>query len=72
MARKRKNLSHLDYNSTEYWNRLLVEEKLSIDRGKSKKLLYIGGATDVEMLELVRRTDTGLTPPKQTGWPEDE
>lgn len=72
MARKRKNLNHLDYNSAEYWNRLLVQEGLALDRGKSSKVIYVGGATDIEMLELLRRTDTGLTPAKKTGWPEDE
>jgi hypothetical protein len=56
MARKRKDM-------IEYWNRRLVKEGLSIDKGRSRKLVYIGGATDVEMTELIKRTDTGRTPP---------
>ena len=69
MARKRKNLKHLGYSSAEYWNRLLVEEGLAVDRGKSKKLLYIGGANEVENLEGFIRTDTGRITPIE---PEDE
>jgi len=67
MARKREALKHLDYNSKEYWNRLLAEDGLSVDQGKSKKLLYIGGANEVENLEGSLRTDTGRTPPADTG-----
>lgn len=60
MARKRKGLGHLDYESQEYWNRLLSREGLSLDRGKSSKLLYIGGASEVERLSGFLQTDTGI------------
>jgi hypothetical protein len=59
----------MEYNSKEYWNRLLAEEGLSVDAGRSPKVAYVGGATDIEMLELVRRTDTGRTLVPE---PEDE
>jgi len=66
MARKRKNLQTFDYQSPEYWNRLLVEEGLSLDKGRSNKLLYIGGPNEVEALEGFLRTDTGQTRAKST------
>lgn len=69
MARKRKALQNLNYNSKEYWNRLLVEEGLSVDAGRSQRIAYVGGATDIEMLEIIRRTDTGRTPIPE---PDDE
>lgn len=40
MPRKRKKLRHLDYQSREYWNRLLVEEGLSMSQGQHPKLMY--------------------------------
>lgn len=67
MARKRKKLEAYNYQSAEYWNRLLVEEGLPVDRGKSKKLLYIGGPSEVENLEGFLRTNTGRVRPSGTG-----
>lgn len=69
MARKRKALKEIEYNSTEYWNKLLNQEGLSVDRGRSKKLLYAGGTSDIELLESARRTSTGRVAPVE---PEDE
>jgi hypothetical protein len=66
MARKRFALKGLDYNSKEYWNKLLTEEGLSMDRGKSSKLLYIGASSDVELVEGLNRTNDGRFKPQ--GW----
>ena len=65
MARKRKRLKHLEYDSPEYWNRLLAEEGLTLDRAlQPNKLIYVGGATDVESLEGARRMENGRITPK--------
>ena len=48
MARKRKKLKHLDYQSREYWNRLLAEEGLSMSQGEHPKLIY---SPNIERLE---------------------
>jgi hypothetical protein len=65
MARKRKKLRHLDYNSPEYWNRLLVQEGLSVDRAlQPNKLTYVGNATDIEYVEGSIRMDNGRIEPK--------
>ncbi|PWT75563.1 MAG: hypothetical protein C5B59_08775 [Bacteroidetes bacterium] len=50
MARKRKNLEHLDYNSKEYWEKLLMEEHLSMKRGTTSKLSYVGSSTELEIV----------------------
>lgn len=42
MARKRKALRPIDYQSKEYWNRLLAEEGLSMEAGTSRRLTYVG------------------------------
>lgn len=42
MARKRKALRPVDYQSKEYWNRLLAEEGLSMEAGTSRRLTYVG------------------------------
>lgn len=67
MARKRKTLKDLDYQSLEYWNRLLAEEELSVDQGADPRLLYVGDSKDVEHIEGARRTDDGRTPAKPQG-----
>ena len=46
MARKREKLKDLDYQSAEYWNGVLQEEGLSMERGRSKRVSYVGG-TDI-------------------------
>jgi hypothetical protein len=46
LARKRKKLKDLDYESKEYWDKLLKEEGLSMETGRNYKLSYVGG-TDV-------------------------
>jgi len=51
MARKRKSLKTLDYNSGEYWNRLLVQEGLDVDSGRDPRLIPIGGSRELEALE---------------------
>ena len=52
MARKRQKLRTLDYNSREYWNRLLVQEGLSMSAGlQLDKEIYVG---DSQMLDLVQ------------------
>jgi hypothetical protein len=66
MARKRKKLKGLDYNSKEYWNRLLNQDGLSVDSGRSGNLLYVGGTMDIERLSGVLSTRTGRTMPKPT------
>jgi hypothetical protein len=50
MARKRKKLKTLEYNSREYWNRLLAEDGLSLDQGRDPRLLYGGSGTEIETL----------------------
>lgn len=51
MARKRKILNTLDYQSKEYWNRLLVLEGLAVDTGRHPKLILAGGSTELEIIE---------------------
>jgi hypothetical protein len=65
MARKRDKLKHLDYDSREYWNRLLVQEGLSMSAGlQLDKEIYVG---DSQMLDLIQEEQsgksTGRTPP---------
>ena len=51
MARKRKSIKHLDYNSFEYWNRLLAEEGLSVNAGRHPNLILAGGSFELEIIE---------------------
>lgn len=66
MARKRKKLNKLAYNSQEYWNRLLSQDGLSLDMGLSNKLLYVGSGSDLERLAGFISTDSGRVSPHQT------
>lgn len=51
MARKRQNLKNLDYHSQAYWEKVLQEDGLSMERGTSRRLTYVGGATVLEGIE---------------------
>lgn len=65
MARKRKKLRHLDYNSREYWNRLLAQEGMSMSQGQHPKLVYSGALDRLELVLVKRRT--GKVSPKGHG-----
>lgn len=66
MARKREKLKDLDYHSTEYWNRLLVEEGLSMSRGsRPDKIVLCGDSQAIDRLqETLSQKETGRTYPK--------
>ena len=53
MARKRKKLKHLDYNSKAYWEALLKQEHLSMERGRTSKLVYVGSTGDAELVAAI-------------------
>jgi hypothetical protein len=67
MARKRAGLAKLDYQSLEYWNKLLAKGGLTMRQGLHPKLSYVGGGRDVEYIEGARRTDTGKIKAKPQG-----
>jgi hypothetical protein len=67
MARKRRALRSVDYQTKEYWNKLLAQEGLSVDAGRHPKLSYVGGAVDIEYIEGARRTDTGRITTSEEG-----
>ena len=55
MARKtrKRMISGKLYNpeTQEYWNRILAAEGFSTEKGRDPRLLYGGGATEIETLE---------------------
>jgi hypothetical protein len=61
MSRKRKKIKNLDHNSKRYWNERLTRAGLSMERGRSNKLLYIGSGSDVEAMEGRRFINSGRT-----------
>lgn len=68
MARKRKKLKDLDYESPEYWNRLLAEEGLTMEQGNNPKLVYVGSSDDLSVVEEYQSGDrTGRVRPKGFG-----
>jgi hypothetical protein len=67
MARKRKKLKGIDYESSEYWNRLLNQDGLSLNAGKTEKLIYAGGSIDIDRLKGFLDTRIGRVAPHDTG-----
>ena len=67
MARKRKKLKDLDYGSSEYWNRLLAQDGLSMSRGLHPKLSYQGSSQNIADIEGARESHDGRILPKSTG-----
>lgn len=65
MARKRQKLKHLDYNSKEYWNRLLAEDGLTLYAGMDKRLIYSPDLGKVE--SVLARNKTGKVVPRGYG-----
>ncbi len=51
MPRKRKGLRKLDYQSQEYWDRLLRQDGLSMEAGTTRRITYVGGTQVLEFIE---------------------
>jgi len=51
MARKRKKLKHLPYESPEYWDKLLAEDGLSMEAGTTRRITYVGDTKALEDIE---------------------
>jgi hypothetical protein len=64
MARKRKKLKDLDYDSKEYWEALLFEDGLSMKRGTTSKLSYVGTTQDLGIMADVQKGTVKLITPK--------
>lgn len=58
---RKKGIRNKKTDTPEYWNKVLAAAGLSIDAGRSKRISYVGDASDIEMVEGFRRTDTGVT-----------
>ena len=70
MARKRKKLKDLglDYESSEYWNRLLAMEGLTLRAGLNRRLAYVGDSRKLDYAQegqSEKGYDAG-TPPQAT------
>jgi hypothetical protein len=68
MARKRKKLKDLDYESSEYWNKLLAQEGLTMDAGREdKRIVYVGDSGAIDRIqEDQSQRETGRVLPKPT------
>lgn len=58
MARKRTKLKRLDYQSPEYWERLLRSEGLSMKAGTTRRIVYVGDATVLDSIAGARQAGT--------------
>lgn len=50
MARKRKALKDLNYQTQSYWERLLRADGLSMEAGTSRRVTYVGDSNTLEMI----------------------
>ena len=57
MSGKRKRKK----DSQEYWNRRLAREGLSMERGRSKRLSYVGGTAILDALNGAQQAGTRST-----------
>ena len=76
MPRKKRpaRLAELNKNSQAYWEELLKAEGLGMDEGRDpghRKLVRVGGATDLESIYAARVTKTGRVRPEGPG-PDSE
>jgi hypothetical protein len=65
VARKREKLKGLDYESPEYWEKLLKEEGLVMGRGTSSKLSYVGSGSVAEFIHGAESNNDGRIKPKE-------
>ena len=65
MARKRKKLKNIEYNSKEYWNKLLAQDGLSMSQGLDPRQIYVGDSAAIDIVQEERsQRETGRTLPK--------
>lgn len=75
MARKRKNLKDLSYTSPEYWDKLLIQEGLSVESGRSKRVIYVGGSQILDDLagqEAMGTRDRSKDPKKNSASTDED
>jgi hypothetical protein len=66
MARRRKELVGLNPQGKVYWEKLLTLEGLSMEKGRSKRLVYVGTGATLESIEGTNRMDDGSSKPEVT------
>ena len=63
MAHKRK--ARLDPKAKDYWNKLLTRQGLSMERGRSARLTYVGDSSSIELIDAHEQAaDKGKVKPK--------
>ena len=66
MPRKHKSdLRKIDPQTAAYWEEVLQREGLQMARGRSDRLSYVGGSSNLETIDGLRRTDSGRVAPKK-------
>lgn len=55
MPRKKK-IDHTLYETKKYWNQLLADYGLSIERGRHPKLVYVGDSYNVSVISDLEST----------------
>lgn len=61
MSRKRtqRDLRGVDQNDSGYWEELLKRDGLTMEAGRSKRLVYVGGTSEVDLIHGLSVTDNG-------------
>jgi hypothetical protein len=63
MARKHKKGAN-KYLSQEYWDKLLLDYNLTMERGRNEKVHYVGDSSTLERVAGEHQTRTGRVVPK--------
>lgn len=54
-----------DYQTKEYWDKLLQDYDLSMEKGRNRNLHYVGGENVLARIEGEQSTKNGRTRPKK-------
>ncbi len=64
MSRKRKHIDASQHETQEYWNQLLVDYDLSVERGRHPKVIYVGDSKRLSLISDLESSKSGMVSKK--------
>ncbi len=62
---RKKKIDHTLYETPEYWNQILSDYGLSVDRGRHPKVVYVGDSQKLSIISDLESSRQGRIPKRR-------
>ncbi len=59
---RKKKIDHTQFDKPEYWNKLLADFGLAVDRGRHPKTVYVGDSKHLSLISDLESSRVGRVP----------